>query len=283
MPTHADWNIDPAGQRGAPGKAGSTGPSGGGDLLSTLVNAESSITGTASPTTFDTLYVCTGTSANYTVTLPAVSGNAKKLMAFRGGDSTALTKVVTIDADGTEKIGSRSSIALLWDEQIILQCDGTRWNILSHVHAAWQSFTPSIKGASSDPTKATSHTDLAEWRRVGQFMEINELYYQAATTGAAAGSGTYKHTIPGGFAADTNAVKVGTGASVALMGSIVGNGFMLYSGLDAMGTVRMYDSTSYTIWAHNGAGILPHGSTFFSYTLAELEYSCYVRIPISGW
>jgi len=52
------------------------------DMLSTLTASEISITG-ATTATISRMHVCSGTSADYTVTLPAVSGNTGKLIGFR--------------------------------------------------------------------------------------------------------------------------------------------------------------------------------------------------------
>jgi len=99
-----------------------------GDILSTLVNAEVSVTG-ATTATLGTLHVCSGTSTNYTVTLPSVSGNAGKLIAFRM--SPALTKLVTIDAgSGVVIYGFSVSgrTRIMWaGESALLYCDGSNW------------------------------------------------------------------------------------------------------------------------------------------------------------
>lgn len=103
------------------------------DLLSSLANAEVSITTTATAT-LSKLHVCSGTSANYTVTLPSVSGNAGKLIAFRM--SPALTKIVTIDAGtGVTIYGFSVSgqTRKMWaKESAILYCDGFNWHAIAN-------------------------------------------------------------------------------------------------------------------------------------------------------
>jgi len=98
------------------------------DLLSKLANTEVSVT-TATTATLGTLHVCSGTSANYTVTLPSVSGNAGKLIAFRM--SPALTKLVTLDAgSGVTIYGFSVSgrTRIMWaEESVLLYCDGSNW------------------------------------------------------------------------------------------------------------------------------------------------------------
>ena len=107
--------------------AGDLTVSGGGgssDMLSVLTASEISITG-ATTATIGRMHVCSGTSADYTVTLPAVSGNAGKFIGFRM--STALTKWVTIDGNASETIDGSLVRQMHDGESAILLCDGTSW------------------------------------------------------------------------------------------------------------------------------------------------------------
>jgi len=103
------------------------------DFLSALVNSEVTING-ATTATIGKMHLITdsGTPADYTIALPAVSGNAGKFIGFRV--SNAATKFFTIDPDGTEKIwtkrGEVSTRVYVRGETAILQCDGTRWHVL---------------------------------------------------------------------------------------------------------------------------------------------------------
>lgn len=98
---------------------------GGGDLLSTLTSAEISITG-ATTATISRMHVCSGTTSDYTVTLPTASGNAGKLIGFRM--ATGLTKMVTLDGDGSETIDGATTRLLWAGESAILLSDGTNWS-----------------------------------------------------------------------------------------------------------------------------------------------------------
>jgi len=82
------------------------GSGGSGDIVSTLVNAEVSIT-TTTTATINKMHVCSGTSANYTVSLPSPSGNTGKPLGLRM--STDLTKLVTIDAGAGVTINGKST------------------------------------------------------------------------------------------------------------------------------------------------------------------------------
>lgn len=70
-------------------------------------------------------HVCTGTTGDYTVTLPAVSGNAGKYLAFRMGQ--ALTKLVTLKGNGSEVIDGSNTRVMFAGESAILYCDGAAW------------------------------------------------------------------------------------------------------------------------------------------------------------
>lgn len=102
-------------------------PAGGGgssDLLATLTAAEISVTG-ATTATISRMHTCSGTSADYTVTLPAASGNTGKLIGFRM--ATGLTKLVTIDGNASETIDGATTRVMWAGESAILLCDGSNW------------------------------------------------------------------------------------------------------------------------------------------------------------
>lgn len=108
--------------------AASNGSGGGsGDIVATLVNSEVSITTGTTLTSgaFSKMHVCSGTSADYTVILPAVSGNAGKIIGFRM--DPGLTKLVTVDGNSTELIDGRQTRVMWTNEVAILLCDGTEW------------------------------------------------------------------------------------------------------------------------------------------------------------
>lgn len=87
-----------------------------------------SVTG-AVTATIGKLHVCSGTSANYTVTLPAVSGNSGKSIAFIM--SGALTKLVTLDGNASETINGSLTRIMHDNESCILYCDGAEWKKLA--------------------------------------------------------------------------------------------------------------------------------------------------------
>lgn len=95
--------------------------------MAMLVNAEVSITGatTLNSGAFGKMHACSGTTINYTVGLPAVSGNAGKMIGFRM--SPALTKLVTVDGNSSEAIDGALTRIMWANEAAVLMCDGTAW------------------------------------------------------------------------------------------------------------------------------------------------------------
>lgn len=97
------------------------------DFVSPLVSAEASISGTTTLTSaaFGRMHVCSGTSADYAVTLPAVAGNAGKFIGFRM--AAGLTKLVTLDGNASELIDGAQTRVMWANETAILMCDGSAW------------------------------------------------------------------------------------------------------------------------------------------------------------
>ncbi len=96
----------------------------------TITSTDSSVTGAATATLSTSLAaltwnVCSGTSANYTLSLPAVSGNANKFAAIRM--DIGLTKLVTVDGNGSETIDGALTRVMWAQETAILLCDGSTW------------------------------------------------------------------------------------------------------------------------------------------------------------
>lgn len=97
---------------------------GGGDALASLVNAEVSVTTTAT-LALNTSHVCSGTTADYTVTLPPVAGNTGKVVRVRM--DPALTKLVTVQGNAAELIDGQNTRVMWAKESADLYCNGTNW------------------------------------------------------------------------------------------------------------------------------------------------------------
>jgi hypothetical protein len=87
-------------------------------------NNEISITG-VNTGTIAKMHVCSGTSADYTVTLPDVSLHAGKLIGFRM--APALTKLVTLQGVSGQLIDGQNTRVMWANESTILLSDGVTW------------------------------------------------------------------------------------------------------------------------------------------------------------
>lgn len=96
------------------------------DMLGSLTAASIAVTG-AVTATISRMHLCTGTSADYTVTLPAASGNTGKFIGFRMGTTSTLTKLVTLDGNASETIDGALTRVMWAYETAILYCDGSNW------------------------------------------------------------------------------------------------------------------------------------------------------------
>lgn len=150
---------------------------------------------------------------------------------------------------------------------------------------AWTSFTMTVRGSGSNPTKASSPArDFARWRRVGDTMEVYYDYAQTATTGAANGTGVYVFSLPPTYSSDSNKVydtsQSGTG--------VVGNG-MAQVGTSAFGCqVLTYDTTGVSLKCQDptaaSGSMFDAGATATGFTNnATVRYTLRFSIPISGW
>lgn len=94
------------------------------DMLSVLTAAEIVITA-AGALTIGRMHNLQGTAADYTVTLPAVAGNAGKFLGIR--IDPAATRWFTIDGNAAELIDGALTRAMWRYESAILYCDGVSW------------------------------------------------------------------------------------------------------------------------------------------------------------
>lgn len=96
------------------------------DLAGVFGSSAIAVTG-ATTATAGSMHECSGTSADYTVTLPAASGNSGKMLGFRMGSASALTKLVTLDGNASETIDGALTRIMWAEETAILYCDGSNW------------------------------------------------------------------------------------------------------------------------------------------------------------
>lgn len=149
----------------------------------------------------------------------------------------------------------------------------------------WVDDGPITFGATTTPpTKGTTARDDLLWRRVGDSMEIQINYSQ--TTAGTAGTGTYLITIPDGYAIDTTKLLVNS-STVDPYGPAVGSGFLhndVTSNNSGDVTVIPYNSTQfYFVITRDAAAQGNWGSTVLTLGNANIDFSCNITVPISGW
>lgn len=165
-------------------------------LVDERLASEESITTTATmdATDYGLMHVITGTTADYTITLPTpVTADLGKVMAFRV--SNAGTKVYTLDAAGSETIDGVTSLVLRKDDVIYLKAVSTTGNTwqtvvrsVPEVHQPWVAWTPTWTNAT-----VGNGVVAAAYKRIGKSV-ICRLSFILGTTSAISGSVTF--TLP---------------------------------------------------------------------------------------
>lgn len=146
---------------------------------------------------------------------------------------------------------------------------------------AWQSYSLTITGATSDPTLGTVTTNQAFWRRVGDSMEIE--YTLVQTTAGTSGSGAYLFSLPTGYTIDT--AKITT--STTNINGAVGSAQAINPGVSlGNGQVKAYNSTKLAMYvlaagaSDSGNNV---GSAYYALGNATISYSFKATVPIVGW
>lgn len=208
------------------------------DPLSQLASSTIAISTTYNMTSanFGRNHVCSGTTGNYTVTLPAVSGNDGKFINIMM--SPSLTKLVTIARNASDLIDGATSRVMWANETACLFCNGTNWvkvygksipmSCLMYRTTAALNIPGNgvmtaipVDAVSSDPTGLM--TDLGNGQiliaRTGTYNVLGNVYL--AMNGA--GSATYILVQVGKngvqtFLANTNAAGAGSAQPIPVLG-----------------------------------------------------------------
>lgn len=157
---------------------------------------------------------------------------------------------------------------------------GPQYSVRAPAMSDWTSFTMTIGGSTSAPTKGTNSVDSAQYMRVGANAIIRYDYVQ--TGAGSGGSGTYLFPLPPGLTAASTATTSTTG-DVGLVGSSSGNsnGTNLYAG-----TVFLYNTSNLALfWSISDAKSYAGAGTTNSISLANAtnRISFIATVPISGW
>lgn len=145
----------------------------------------------------------------------------------------------------------------------------------------WQDFTLTVDAVTTAPTKEVTNlvVDNAQFRRVGDSMEITWTYVHGTVTEGAAGSGTYLFKIPTGYTIDSTKIDVSTTDMRGICGSLTG-----LVGTNYDGTISTYDTTS--LQANIGNDLTAHtliSSGFFGFDNSDLTISLRAIVPIAEW
>jgi microcystin-dependent protein len=154
----------------------------------------------------------------------------------------------------------------------------------------WQDF-PSvaagtlITGVSSNPSYGSVAFNRAQWRRVGDSMEIRWDFKQ--TTPGTAGSGIYLFNLPTGYSIDTSKALVSsTSEPSKSLGTFsyndgnagYGTGWVSAYSSNRLKMMMQFQNSNNT---SNSIGTI--GSGYGALTIGLVEYSISARVPISGW
>lgn len=229
--------------------------------------------------------------SNDTATIPAASSNGGKIIKVKLAATTASFNTLTLGRSSSDTFtladGTASATSLVMytaGEEYELLSDGSSvWQVLNHRTATgWTSFTMTIGGSTSAPTKSTTpvpSTDLASWRRVGDSIEIRYDFRQNGT-GGANGTGVYLFPIVG-LTADTAKITVDANG---VLGNC-GPANVSINSAAAVGFCYLYNSTNIAmqVLSDTAAQTAVGSATYNLGSSTPITYSFIATIPITGW
>lgn len=229
--------------------------------------------------TTDDVILCDDTSASFTITLFAASGNSGKVLRIKKTNAT-LANQVTIDCNASETINGATTTTLnTQGEFITIICDGTNWQISQlYIPSIWTSYTPT-----GGWTGTTTYTGY--YKRVGDTVEI-----MASVVVSGAPTGTnITFTVPTGLTMDTGKFPTGWSSGIGPLGQAVvydDAGGSLQSRL--LGYVRYVSTTTVAVFAMDDASASVHYLDNVTPTTpitfaANDRVSVIFKAPITNW
>jgi hypothetical protein len=137
------------------------------------------------------------------------------------------------------------------------------------------SYTPTITGSGSNPTRGSGFSEQAFWVRDGEYMVLQYRYIQSSA--GSAGSGNYEWSLPSGLTIDTNRTPAGNivnyGNAYAYNGSTEYTGFVFPSTSTTI-SIGLFGSIS-------AVSNISASNVSFGNTNVRVGFT--VRIPIAEW
>lgn len=168
----------------------------------------------------------------------------------------------------TKHLGNVQAGRLVVDELIVGNSSGSSVLGKPTGSGAWQTYTPTI----ANGTKATSGvtTDIASYQIQGKTLKL-QYTYNAGTTGAANGAGTYLISLPPGVTAKVRAAGV----------QIVGTAYIQSGSTHHAGVVHLFGTSQ--VFLRVGEAVAtqqPWASGFLGFAAAALAVSFMAEIEI---
>ena len=223
-------------------------------------------------TTADDVILCDGTSAAFTITLYAASGNSGKKLVIKKTDTSV--NAITIDGNASETIdGSTTTTLNTQNEVLVIICDGTNWQIQERrIPSTWATDTGFTVGGPT--TSATSFQS----RRAGDMLQVT-----GKITWSGAGTGAKTVAVAGSRSIDTAKLTDTTANLAGLKGACQ---FKDSSGSTNYTGIAVYNSTDTLRWYFEtaAAGSMQAGSDTIPVAIGANDIlNVWFEVPITGW
>ena len=241
----------------------------------------------------DFVVVSTSPSAGQVASIYTSGFNPQGLLIFNSADNG---KNVVVSYRGYGTTTSYENLvalmnSLIDDSTLRYDLDSLAAYVATLTNAnitSWTSFTMSIEGTTTNPSKASSpDIDAAYWRRVGDSMEIVYTYKHSSTTGAGNGSGGWKFMLPGSYTIDTAKISTAAAGIGVHIAGVCGTCAIAYGTNYPQGTVHACDSADAVLLCVANSSSNPtvqaDVANWGIANDASYQISFRAVVPISGW
>jgi hypothetical protein len=140
--------------------------------------------------------------AGTTVSAAVANTNWRDQVVSQFATAAARDSAITAPVEGM--------VAYLEDTDTLTTYTGSAWVTTAQL-GAWGTYTPTLTASSSDPTLGSGSSATGHYTRIGRTI-IGRLRVAFGTSGTAAGSGTYRLSLPVTPATPTVSQIVGSGS-----------------------------------------------------------------------